>query len=282
MLVQLMPALPHRTSASAVSMTEAGFLPGVLSHGGIVGGVLQFALLFLIVYCIVHVIRRGQDYWWIFLILFFPLLGALVYFALVIWPELSRQRQFRRGGSAYGSGHGKRRIKELEQEVALTDTVENRAELAAAYHDDGQFTLARECYESCLQGLYRDDPNLLFGLAKAYYGEGNFEKTLEILARIGEHEVPEYAKERGLLRAHALAAVGRDEEAIAAFRAIAPKASSLEAWWRLATLLAKNGDDEGADEVCRRMIEDGARMNPVFRRREKEWLDHATQRLKSR
>lgn len=259
-----------------------GMLPHVLLlGGGFLGALLRFAGIAFHVVCIVHLIRHRQDFWWIFLILGVPPIGSIAYFVVVMWPEI-QQRRRRQGGAKPGTTNTKRRIREMEEAVALVDTVENQADLAAAYCDDGQYALARERYTGCLKGLYKDDPNLLFGLAKACHGDGDFSKALEILGRIAADDVPEYANERGLLKAHSLAALGQDEEAIAVFRKVAPKASSMEAWWRLATLLVKTGDEDGADAVCRRMIEAGARMSPVFRRRQKQWLEHATQRLKSR
>lgn len=255
----------------------AWFLAGF----GALGWVVQVGILALQVACVVHVIRRREDYWWIFLILFFPVLGAGVYLFAVVLPEW-RRRQGYRAGARPGARGLQGRLRDLEQAVALADTVENRSELAAAYCEDGRYVLARQCYESCLRGLYANDPHLLFGLAKACYGEGDLVRAQAALDRIAPGDMPEYATERELLRAKLLAALGQYEQAVAAFRDVAPRASSPEAWWRLASLLATLGRDGEADDVCRTLLEQTRHMNPVFRRREREWIRNAEQRLRNR
>ena len=47
----------------------------------------------------VHVIRTGRQIFWIFLIVFVPLIGCLVYFFAEIMPELGNSRTARRAAS---------------------------------------------------------------------------------------------------------------------------------------------------------------------------------------
>ncbi len=204
---QMLPAEASAAADGGVSW----WLGKLLAFGA--GGVgLQVAVIVLQVVCVVHVIRHREDYWWILLVIFFPLVGSLVYFVVVIWPDL--RRHSRRGGvGAAAGGGGRRRIRELERQVALSGTVAQRAELAAAYCEAGQFTLARQGYEGCIQGLYAQDAHLLFGLATAQFGEGQFERCLDAIARIDRQDVPEHLDAMDVMRAKALLALGRDAEA---------------------------------------------------------------------
>ena len=43
----------------------------------------------------VHALRTGRPLWWLAVILFFPLLGALIYFLVEILPELRASRAIR-------------------------------------------------------------------------------------------------------------------------------------------------------------------------------------------
>lgn len=244
------------------------------------GVVLKAVAVILQVACIVHVIRRREDYWWIFLLVFVPLVGSLVYFVVVVWPDLRQRGRFRRRGSPYG-GSGRRRIRQLERQVALSDTVAHRSELAAAYCEAGQFVLARQGYEGCIQGLYAKDAHLLFGLATARFGEGEFQLCLDSIARVDRQDIPEHVNQMDFLRAKALLALGRDDEAAAALRAVAPRAPTLEAWWRLAELQARQGDAAAADQACRRLLEESARLGSAARKRNREWTALAKHRLKA-
>ncbi len=48
--------------------------------------------LALIVVCVVHAVRRGNIFPWIYIIVFLPGIGSLIYLAVEIIPELVRGR----------------------------------------------------------------------------------------------------------------------------------------------------------------------------------------------
>ena len=50
--------------------------------------ILALAVIGLQIFMAVHVIRNGKTCWWISLILFFPLIGSLVYFFVEVMPTL--------------------------------------------------------------------------------------------------------------------------------------------------------------------------------------------------
>jgi len=59
-------------------------------------GLLTLAVQML---CAVHVVRTGRPYWWIFLIVFVPLVGMLVYLVAELLPDLLDSRRARRAAS---------------------------------------------------------------------------------------------------------------------------------------------------------------------------------------
>src|SRR5438105_9568228 len=86
------------------------------------------------VLCAVHVIRTGRPYWWIFLIVFVPLVGMMVYLVAEILPELignGRARQVVSGvTSLLDPG---RELREAMRQKEIAPTVQNKAALAEAY-----------------------------------------------------------------------------------------------------------------------------------------------------
>jgi hypothetical protein len=258
--------------------------PGSGSGGGGLGllvfGLFSMAFPFLAivlqVVCIVHVIRNHRDFWWIFLILFFPYVGAIVYFFVEIYPSLKRGRL---AHTPYRGGSARRRIRELEEVITYSDTVENRSELAAAYCEVGEFEKARRLYSECLTGLYENDPHLLFGLAKAHYGLGEAEQALKAVERTFRSEDRDYINERRLLRAKALEKLGRNDDALQAYAEIAGKLSGLEGRFRYAHLLAQTGNTEEARRLLNAMLTDAKRMSSLAKRREKKWIQLARKAL---
>jgi|GEM_PF-2128569 len=287
MLAAVAPTLA--ALARVAGETPAG---GAAAPSGVLGAWLALgatawvlpAISFAIqVACIVHVVRRREDYGWIFLILFFPVVGSLVYILAIVWPDWRRRPRRRCGGAGvFGIASTRRRLKALEQQVSLSGTVDDRAELAAAYADAGEYSLSRQCYEVCLQGPNASDPHLLLGMIRACSGEGQFERCLECASRIDRREIPERVKELDLLQAKAMMALGRDQDGIALLRTLAPRATGLEAWWRLAEALARCGDERGAEDACRRLLDAAMGLGPASRKRDKPWIALARDRLRAR
>ena len=44
------------------------------------------------IYCAVHAIRSGQSLYWLILLFSFPLLGSVVYFLAIYFPEVRHSR----------------------------------------------------------------------------------------------------------------------------------------------------------------------------------------------
>ena len=95
---------------------------------------LGLLMLVAQVLCAVHVVRTGRPYWWIFLIVFVPLVGVLVYLAAELLPDLlgsHHARQAVSGVTSFLDPGCALREAMLRKEIA--PTVQNKAALAEAY-----------------------------------------------------------------------------------------------------------------------------------------------------
>ena len=65
--------------------------------------------------CVIHVLRTGRPYWWIFLIVMVPLIGIIVYLVVEVLPGLLGSRGARQAvaGAAkvFDPGRGCRAIR---------------------------------------------------------------------------------------------------------------------------------------------------------------------------
>ncbi|MCJ7772769.1 MAG: hypothetical protein MUP22_06500, partial [Desulfobacterales bacterium] len=95
---------------------------------GILGIIIQ-------IYFAIHAGRTGR-YWWIFIIIFFPLVGSLIYFFVEYLPEKQMTAKVKRPVNGYQS----KSIRHLKQELEITDSVKNRMNLAKAYFHAGQYS----------------------------------------------------------------------------------------------------------------------------------------------
>ena len=240
------------------------------------GGLLS--LLLSILLC-VHVVRTNQSLYWIFLILFIPVLGPLVYLIAIVVPELvGGTRAKRMGMAARDTLDPTREYRLARAALDETPTVHNRMRLAAAAAARGRHDEAEQLYREAAQGIHADDPTLLLGRANALIELGRAPEALPLVEKLGEEQ-----SVRGpatvLAQARVYDALGRFGEAESAYQWAAGRLPGLEGLARYAAFLARVGrKSEAADHLAEidRRIE---RANPQFRREGRAWRDLAAQAL---
>ena len=135
--------------------------------------------------CAVHALKTGRSYYWLWIILFFPAAGALVYFFVEILPELRHGSAFDGASSGlFRAIHPERELTRLKDQLEICDSHANRVALAQEYVRLGQFDAAIPLFRRSLTGLYKDDPDALFGLAEACFLGASYAEARQILAQL--------------------------------------------------------------------------------------------------
>ena len=143
---------------------------------------LPYALQLL---CIVHAMRTGREYYWIWIILFLPYVGGLAYLIVEILPGLRLRRHLAAAQTAVDRVFvpGKK-LRDLRNKTSFSPTVENRIEYADALAEAGAWKEALAEYEACLGGLARNNPAILYKAAAAAFEAGDFERASGYLGRL--------------------------------------------------------------------------------------------------
>ena len=103
----------------------------------------------------VHALRSGRPLWWLAVILFFPLLGALIYFLVEILPEMRASRGIRRFGSdIVKTVVPNAALHSRAEELAVCGSVQNKLALAQECTARGHFDEAIKLYESAQEGPF--------------------------------------------------------------------------------------------------------------------------------
>jgi hypothetical protein len=114
---------------------------------------------------LIHFIRRRPDNVWLWIIIFFGPLGALVYIAMEVVPDLGLLRQ------SLDSFARRKRIAHLEAVVLENPAAGNYEELADLLLDEGKFARARECYDKAITSRGDPDPIYRRGIAELQLGD---------------------------------------------------------------------------------------------------------------
>jgi hypothetical protein len=224
---------------------------------------------------IVHVVKTGRPYYWIFIIMI-PGIGPLAYAVVELLPELT------------GSFRGRRAIRTVkktldpggdlrqrERELRLSGSVDATRHLANELIENGQYEQAIEHYENALTGLYEHDPDLLLGLATAQFGNEQFEDARQTLDRLIEHN-PDYRSADGhLIYARANEACGNIDKALEEYEAVSAYYAGAEAQLRYGKLLEETGDRDKALEQYEDIVNAAELAPRHYKKAQREWIREA-------
>jgi hypothetical protein len=241
---------------------------------------LPYVLVLVVeVFFAVHCIRRGNP-GWLFIIFFFPVVGSLVYLFVEYLPELRARNTI--GATA-------RKVKErinpaaeiqrLEDQVTLSNSHNNRMELARAYLRAGRADDAISIYRQSLQGMYADDAPLLFELASAYHAVGRLDEARGTFDQLRAN-VPALSSDHLLLSARIHEDAGDLDGAAREYAALlARPVIGEEARCRYALVLRQIGRAAEAHALFEEIVRH-ARLSPGhYRKAHKRWIDIAKREL---
>lgn len=243
---------------------------------------MPFALVILLldITLIYHASRTGRLQPWAFIILMIPGLGAFVYILVELVPEML---------SGPGAQQARRRVankldleklyRELSDRVAATDTIANRAALAAECLKIARFDEADRHYSHILTLPMGSEPLYALGKAQAEFGRNRPAEALSTLDEL-QRRWPDFeSAEAHLLYARALAEIGRVDEALEEFHAVAAYFPGAEARVRYGLLLRLVGRTAEAKVVFTELLIQMKRAPKYLREAQAEWLSIAEKQL---
>ncbi len=221
---------------------------------------------------ILHFVRRRPETYWLWIILMFGGVGALIYIVVEVIPDAGLLR------GSFQVFPRRKRIKQLEGLVLDNPSIGNYEELGDLYLDDGQFARARECFDRVLAKSASIDPFYRRALCEIALNDfaaaaGDLERVVSEDARY------DYQRAAGLL-AHVLAKLGQRDRADALFADVLQTSTLSETQYNYACFLLAEGRRDDAREWAERILRKKATMPDYIRRRERPWFRKANGLLK--
>ena len=233
----------------------------------------------------IHAYKHGNTFW-MYIILFFPGIGAVIYFFVEYLPFLQRGLVVKSvAGSIEKRMYPARELQRLKDEVALNNCVANRVALAEGYRRSGDITQTITLLETCLEGVYKNDPQLLLTMAVAYYEGLRYTEAIDKLTLIRTFSPVFKDKEVTLLVAMCREGCGEMNAALAEYESILKVSTGEEARCRYAIALKNTGRLSDAIQQFETILKN-ARISPAYyKSSEKTWIKIATnvlQQIQSR
>ena len=233
-----------------------------------------FSIIFQVLFGI-HAVKTGRERW-LWIIIFFPGAGCLIYFLVEYLPDLQHTpgAQKARKGLMNAVDPG-REVRSLQDELERTDSVKNRKSLAEAYINAGRFNEAISLLKSCQSGVNNDDPTIIEGLSLAYFFQQNYEEAQKKLIKLKEIQGDKQSNEFKILMARTYEELGDNQKALEQYGQLVKLFSGEEARCRYGLLLKKMGRQKEARDVFNEIIKEARVAPKFFRRTQKQWIDIA-------
>ncbi|MBI5525013.1 MAG: hypothetical protein HY897_01680 [Deltaproteobacteria bacterium] len=239
---------------------------GLFSLGG---GFLWLLSAAIQLGCIIHVVRTGRPYWWILVIFWFPLLGAVAYLFVEVQPSVGKI-DFR--ALLWRLKSPQQRIAICMERLQESDNVTNRLATADELHHARDFERECELLGEGLSGAFRDDATLLMRLAEAHLQAGRPDEAGRILAKTTPDQSPDQQMQFALLSTRVAAHHDRNGETEKKFEDLIAKKKSEAPRYYYAEYLMRNGKREQATQLLRDIIKKYRRGTPVWRFVERRWF----------
>jgi hypothetical protein len=217
--------------------------------------------------CVLHVLKSGRDFKWIFLIVFIPLFGCGIYFFTQMLPGLRSAALPEFDIPIFQ----KMRIAQVEKGLRNCDSMDNRVELAELYAKFGRENEALALIQDHVSGVHRDSPYLLFTYALILFQNKKYQESYDVLVRLQGISETVRKRERKLLLGRNCAAMGRLDEAEGLLRDACKGFNGEEARYWFAQHLCAVGKFQDAIVVAREGIEYFRDSESLYRKQERSW-----------
>lgn len=238
------------------------------------------ALVLLIQFCFVfHALRSGRPYWWVFIIMGFPVMGCVIYYFVEVFPGSREHRKALKAARAIARAiEPDADLKKRAEELEICGSLDNKLALAAECANHRMHAEAVRLYESCLAGAYANDGAILLALAKAAIEGGDWSKASQVLGRLKAAAPKLRPLEVRLLEARLHESRGEYDAALAVYREILPAFVGLEARYRYGRLLLRLGRQEAAMEMFNDVVKHAKRFASSIEE-EEQWAAAARQAI---
>lgn len=145
-------------------------------------------------FCIYHLLKNKNSYYWIFAILFLPFIGCVTYLVTQVLNKRGTEKMQSNLSTIIepSKKNTSSKVKGLESKLEFTDTYLNRVNLADAYLEANNYERAIEHYLIALEDKTQNDFYVKAHLIKSYYAIKDYDQVLALSQGLESHK--EYEK----------------------------------------------------------------------------------------
>ncbi|MGE5943719.1 MAG: CDC27 family protein [Flavobacteriales bacterium] len=196
-------------------------------------------------YCIYHLFKNRNPYYWVFVILFLPLIGSIIYLITQVYNKRDADKL---QDNLVSIINPTKRIKDLEKKLQFSETYQNRVNLADAYLENKDYKNAIPHYLNALHDNLQNDSYAIKQLIECYYYVGDFDNVIFYVERIKDNSEFQKSKSQ-FFYGLALEKLGKLDEAETNLKQIDIRYSFYEERFILAKFLLNRDKKEEAKAI---------------------------------
>ncbi len=150
-----------------------------------------YLLIALKLYCLYHFYKNRTDYYWVFIILFIPVLGPLAYLLTQVYNKRDAEKLT---GEITHIINPTKKIKDLEKQLKFSESYQNRVNLADAYLEIKDYDHAILHYKEALDDGFNTNFYVIKNLITCYYNTKDYKSVIAYAEKISNHT--EFKKSR--------------------------------------------------------------------------------------
>lgn len=231
--------------------------------------------------CVLHVMRTGRNQMWMWIIIFFSLLGCVAYFLIEVLPAHGGNRYVRHARAQVGAKlNPEKALRQAQDALSIADTAANQIAVGDAFAALGRHRDAVPHYRQALDKTRGSDQTTAFKLAQSLFETGDAAETRRLLESLPA-TTGNVADRRNLLLARALAETGEDARARSIFEDVMTRLAGDEARCHYAHFLIDRGERGRARDILEEVHLRAKRLHPLQRAEAAEMYKWAETQLKT-
>ncbi len=168
-----------------------------------------YLIIALQAFCLYHLYKNRNPYYWAFLIFFIPVIGCIIYLITQVYNKRDAEKITNEITHIINPT---KKVRDLEKQLQFSESYQNRVNLADAYLEIKDYNSAIPHYLEALGDSSQSDFYVIKQLTEAYFNIEDCEHVISYVERIKNHS--EFKKSRTqFLYGLALERIGELEEA---------------------------------------------------------------------
>lgn len=231
--------------------------------------------------CVVHCVKNGRNTFWVWPLVFFPMVGCVAYFIVEVMPGMGGNRHVRTmRAQAVKAIDPQREVRLARDALGLADTIANRIRLGDALGSVGQYGQAVDYYREAIGAQAIPDDRTQTKLANALFEDGQIDAAQDAVEAINRPSGQSDRDRLDLLRARIADHLGRKDDALEIYKDIVTRMPGEEARCRYAALLLEMGRKREAQGVLEEVEDRMKRLDRHQRHAEAAMYRWATDTLR--